>query len=385
MNTVGTVFKLLLLVGLQFPAIQAMAQTQIDNAPQGKRDGWSVAKPSQVGLNPQKLADLTTSLQSGDIHNVHAVIIEHDGKLVYEEYFSGPDERWGRRLGTVTFDHRKLHDLRSVSKSVTTAVLGIALAGKHRQALGRPVTSFFPELEGKFGKGVEKVTLKHALTMTAGLQWNEMTEPYTSSKNDEIRMSFTDDPVAMVLGRDVINPVGTQWYYNGGLSQVLAGVVTRLTGTALDKFAAKALFRPLGIKKYEWLGEKKWESPSAASGLRLRARDMAKIGSMFLHQGRWNDKQIVPADWVDLSTQSHVKSIPWGNSTARYGYGFMWYPGTTSRGGSHHIIRAAGNGGQRIFLLPRLKLAITIFAGNYNVWKHHSDAKILKAVLSARN
>lgn len=384
MNKAGIVLKLLLLAGLQSLVTNAMAQAQLDEAPQDLRDGWSVAKPSKAGFNPQKLANLTTSLASGEIHNVHAVIIEHDGKLVYEKYFSGPDERWGRDLGTVTYNHRKLHDLRSVSKSVTTALLGIALADKHREAMDRPVASYFPELKGKFGNGVEKITLKHALTMTAGLQWNEMTEPYTSAKNDEIRMSFTANPVAMVLGRDVINPVGTQWYYNGGLSQVVAGVVTRLTGKTLDKFAAKALFRPLGIKKYEWLGEKKWKSPSAASGLRLRARDMAKIGSVFLNQGKWNGRQIIPADWVTLSIQSHVKSIPWGKSTANYGYGFMWYPGKTNHSGGHRIIRAAGNGGQRIFLLPSLKLNITMFAGTYNVWKHRSDAKVLKAILSAR-
>lgn len=384
MNKADTILKLLLLVGLQSSAVHAAAQTQLDKAPREMRDGWSVARPSTAGFNPQKLANLTKKLEAGEIHNVHAVIVEHDGKLIYERYFSGSDERWGRSLGTVTYNHRMLHDLRSVSKSVTTAVLGIALAGKHRDALERPVASFFPELKGKLGNGVEKITLKHALTMTAGLQWNEMTVPYTSAKNDEIRMSFTNNPVAMVLARNVIGPVGRQWYYNGGLSQVLAGVVTGLTGKALDNFAAKALFRPLGIKKYEWLGEKKWKSPSAASGLRLRARDMAKIGSVFLNKGKWNGKQIIPADWVRLSTQSHVKSIPWGKSTANYGYGFMWYPGTTNHSGSHRIVRAAGNGGQRIFLLPDLKLNITMYAGNYNVWKHRSDAKVLKAILSAR-
>ena len=222
--------------------------------------------------------------------------------------------------------------------------------------------------------------------MTAGLEWNEMTVPYTSADNDEIRLYYTSDPVELVLARPVRDPVGTKWYYNGGLSQVVAGVIERKTGDPIDRYAEKVLFGPLGITKYEWLGSSQWKrgtSPSAASGLRMRARDLAKIGSLYLHNGAWNGRQVIPADWVALSGQPHVKKIPWGGSTGAYGYGFMWYPGRMKGPAGHRLIRAAGNGDQRIFLLPELKLSITMFAGNYNDYTYRSDARVLEHVMAA--
>ena len=357
-----------------------------DKAPEALDDGWATAAPSEAGFDPSGLEELTRAVESGAIHNVHAVVIEHAGRLVYERYFKGPDERWGDSIGQVAFTRDSLHDLRSVSKSVATALLGIALAGTHREALERPITSYFEHLKGSFGTGVEKVTLKHVLTMTAGLEWNEMTVPYTSADNDEIRLYYTSDPVALVLARPVRDPVGTKWYYNGGLSQVVAGVIRRKTGEPIHKYAEKVLFGPLGIKNYEWLGSSRWKagmSPSAASGLRMRARDLAKIGSVYLHKGAWNGRQIIPADWIELSGQSHVEKIPWGRSTGAYGYGFMWYPGRLKGPEGYRLIRAAGNGDQRIFILPELKLSITMFAGNYNVYTHRSDARVLERVMAA--
>lgn len=365
----------------------ASASQNLDQPPQSLDDGWATIKPSEAGFDPAALASLTQAAESGAIHNVHAVLVEHAGRLVYERYFKGSDERWGEPVGTVSFNRDSLHDLRSVSKSVTTALLGIALAGNYHEVLARPITSYFDDLKGSFGSGVEKISLQHVLTMTAGLEWNEMTVPYTNSSNDEIRLYYTSDPVAMVLGRTAQDPAGSKWYYNGGLSQVVAGLIRRKTGLPLHKFAEKVLFEPLGITTYEWLGSSAWKtgtSPSAASGLRMRARDLAKIGSVFLHKGVWKGRQVIPADWIDLSTQPHVEKIPWGRSTGTYGYGFMWYPGRTKGAENYRLIRAAGNGNQRIFILPDLHLAITVYAGNYNDYSHASDAKVLDHVLAAR-
>lgn len=367
------------------PAV-ASEDGSADQAPLELDDGWSTVKPSVANLDPAALGQLTKAIQSGVIGNIHAVLVEHDGRLVYERYFSGPDERWGRDIGTVNFDRDTLHDLRSITKSVTSALLGIALGGKHREALDRPIISYFPDLQSQLGTGVQGITLKHVLTMTSGLDWNEMTVPYTSADNDEIRLYYTTRPVAMVLGRPVRGPVGEKWYYNGGLAQVVAGLIRRETGLRLDTFAQRELFEPLGIEKFEWLGSPKWSretSPSAASGLRLRARDLAKFGSIFLRQGTWNGRQVVPADWVELSTQTHVDKIPWGRRTGSYGYGFMWYSGVTLNHPKYRLVRAAGNGNQRIFILPQLRLAITILAGSYNDFSGSSDADILNRIIEA--
>ncbi len=299
------------------PASPEKVLNDVVQGPPELGDGWTTAGPAGSGFDPAALVELTAAIESGTIHNVHAVLIERAGRLVYERYFTGHDERWGVPLGNVKFDRDSLHDLRSVSKSVTSALLGIALAGKHDEALDRPITSYFPDLKGQFGSGVDQVTLRHVVTMTAGLEWNEMTVPYTNRDNDELRLSDTPNPVAMVLARPARDPAGSKWYYNGGLSQVLAGLIRRETGLPLHKFAEKTLFDPLGISHYEWLGSPIWTSgtsPSAASGLRMRARDLAKIGSVFLHKGAWNGQQVIPEDWIELSSQPHIKEIYWAGA-----------------------------------------------------------------------
>ncbi len=368
------------------PSLCFAAGESVDNAPVQLQDGWAVARPSEAGFDPAALGTLTESIERDQIPNVHAVVVEQAGRLVYEHYLGGEDQRWGDPIGRIQFDHDSLHDLRSVTKSVTSALLGIALDGNYAEAIDRPIIDYFKDLEDSFGDGVEEITLRHVLTMTAGLEWNEMVIPYTSRSNDEIRLYFTSDPVAMVLGRPVRDPVGTKWYYNGGLTQVLAGLIQRKTGKPLDKFAEEMLFGPLGITSYEWLGSPGWkpgESPSAASGLRLRARDLTKIGALFLNRGSWNGRQVIPAEWVELSTQRHVQDIPWGRGGV-YGYGFMWYPGQTKGPDGTRIVRAVGNGDQRLFIVPDAEIVVTVFAGNYNNFRHASGDRVFDKIMTAR-
>jgi CubicO group peptidase (beta-lactamase class C family) len=362
----------------------------LDQAPARLDDGWAVAAPSEAGFDPAALAALTAEIENNNIRNVHAVIVEHAGRLVYEQYFSGLDERWGRSIGDISFDHDSLHDLRSVTKSVTTALLGIALGDDYQNAIDEPIIEYFEDLEGKFGAGVEDITLRHVLTMTAGLEWNEidfcmlLCAPYT--ENDELRLNATPDPISMVLGRPVRDPVGSRWNYNGGLTQVLAGLIHRMTGKHIDKFAEETLFGPLGITSYEWLGSTAWSPekfPSAASGLRMRARDLAKFGSLFLHKGVWKGQQIIPAEWVKLSTQRHVQNIPL-SPDGTIGYGFMWYAGRITGNDDYHVIGAAGKGGQRIIIVPETEIVVTVFAGNYNNSRHRSGEKVFAKVVDAR-
>lgn len=378
-----TILCLLICLGFGGGSSTANAQSS-SAAPDQHDDGWPVASAGTVGFNETSLAALTQSIRDGKFLNTHAVLVEIAGQLVYEAYFEGPDESWGRSLGSVVFDHQTLHDLRSVSKSVTSALLGIALGSNYDTALATPLPSYFPDLKHRFGPDLGQVTLQHALTMTAGLEWNEMTVPYTDPRNDEIRMNRSKDPVGMVLSRPLRDPPGSSWYYNGGLTQVLAGIVERKTGKPLDRFAEKVLFEPLGITTFRWRGSRLWapgSSPNAASGLRLTARDLAKFGSLYLHQGRWKGQQIIPAEWVARSIERHVQNVPWGPPGV-YGYGFMWYPGHTRGVPSYPIIRAAGNGDQRIFVLPEQKMVVTIFAGMYNQARWASEG-ILSRILAA--
>lgn len=357
--------------------------TDIGAPPTKLGDGWPVAAPSEAGLDQDGLASLIEMVEtSPTVPNVHAVLIEHQGRLVFERYWPGNDENWGQPIGAVEHGPATQHDLRSVTKSVTSVLLGIALGDAAEDALTRPIGSFFPDRED-LGEGLDGVTLHHVLTMTAGIEWNEMVVPYTDPKNDEIRLYRTDDPVGLVLARDVRSPPGTGWYYNGGLTQVAAGVTENLTGKPLDTYADEVLFGPLSITDYTWHRSGAWRSdssPSAASGLRLRARDLAKIGSVILNEGKWQGRQVVPASWVAASTERHVQDNPWGPRGV-YGYGYFWFPGTLREG--HRVVRAVGNGDQRIFVLPDDGLSITVFAGNYNDFRWSAGERVLAKIVQA--
>jgi CubicO group peptidase (beta-lactamase class C family) len=333
-----------------------------------------------AGFQPAALKKLTGDIIHGAYPNTHALLIEHDGQLVYEQYFTGKDERWGDSLGVRTLDRDSLHDLRSCSKSVTSAILGIALGADYARALERPIGSYFPNL--KLRPELDALKLKHVLTFTTGLEWNEMEVPYTDANNDEIRMSTAKDPVAMVLSRPLRHKPGEVWYYCGGATQVLAGVVKQITGKPIDVYGKEVLFEPLGITKYEWIPYKNAEPPVpiAASGLRMRAVDLARLGSVYLHGGKWQGKQIVPAAWVETSMQRHVPSIGAWSGPAKYGYGYQWWIGTP---GGVDVAAAVGNGNQRVFVAQKDRVVVTIFAGEYNKFEGHSE-RLFANVMAAR-
>lgn len=343
-----------------------VAAKEIDTTPAALADGWPVAKPADVGLDPEALSDLVQLIDSGvNVQNVHAVLIEHRGRLVFERYWAGEDWLLGAgSLGLVQHGPTTRHDIRSITKSVTSLLLGIALGRSAEDALARPIASFFPDREGLDG-GLDRVTLHHVLTMTAGLAWNEMILSYDNERNDFIRLVNTDDPVGFVFGKEVRDTPGSRWNYNSGLTDLTAGVIENLTGKPLIDYADEVLFGPLGITNFEWLRPTAWPSdsfPNASAGLRMRARDLAKIASVILHDGRWQGRQVVPEAWVAASTTRHVQDNPWG-APGVYGYGYFWFPGTLLS--DHRVIRAVGYGDQRVYVLPEDGLAITIFAGNY--------------------
>jgi CubicO group peptidase (beta-lactamase class C family) len=341
---------------------------------------WVSADPADARLRSAALEQVTAAIIKGDYPNTHAVLIEHDGRLVYERYFRGTDERWGQPLGQRVFEPSSLHDIRSASKSVTSALLGIALGKDFDRAVARPVMSFFPRRKAR--PDLSGVTLHHVLTMTAGFEWNEMTVPYTDPNNDERQMSSVKDPVSLVLARPLRDKPGAKWYYCGGTTQVLAGAITEITGKAFDAIAKEALFAPLGVTEYEWVGPAKWgpHTPSAASGLRMRARDLARFGSVYLHGGKWQGRQIVPAEWVERSMRRHVASIGDWHGRANWGYGYQWWIGSP---GGRDVAAAVGNGNERVFVAAKERIVVTILAGEYNKFEGHSE-RLFEAIMAAR-
>lgn len=367
------------LAGTSHPACAA-------SPPEQRNDGWEVAAPEAAGFDPAALEALAEDIPRGGYGNIHAVLVEHDGRLVLERYFQGTDEIAVGTLRTVRFGPDNLHDLRSVTKSVVALLLGVALGGEYGQALDAPITAYFPDIEGRFSEGVDRVNLRHVLTMTAGLQWNEMYLPYTNPDNDANRMYGVHDPVAMVLARPVQDPAGTRWTYSSGLSQVVAGLIERRTGKKLRAYADEVLFSPLDIVTYEWLGARKWGvggPPAGGLGLRMRPRDLAKIGSLMLHDGVWRGRQVVPAEWIALARQRAVETIP-SVPDGTYGYGFTWYPGRLKDGSDLEVFGAKGNGGQRLYVVPALRIAVTVLAGMYNQRSKGEVERLFRQVLAAQ-
>ncbi len=330
-------------------------------------DAWRTANADSVGFDSTRLAALTQSIRNWPELGVHAILIERDGQLIYEEYFDGFDERWGESLGRVTMTAESKHDLRSVTKSVISSLIGIAQGEGKIPSLDQPLVKWFPEYPELDTPERRRVTVAHALSMTAGFDWNEDV-PYTDPRNDEIRMTRDSQPLRYALARPFVVDPGSDFKYNGGLTQVLAAVLVRATKMPLQDYARTKLFEPLGITDVEWVGNLAG-MPAAASGLRLRARDLAKFGSLYVNGGKWNGKQIIPANWVDLSTRRQFRFRPrtGPDSGGEFGYAyFWWYSCYPTAGGLIEARTAVGNGQQRLFVLPGLNTVVTIFAGRYN-------------------
>lgn len=336
--------------------------------PPARNDDWKTANADSAGVDLTRLAILTRSIRAWPELGVHAILIERSGRLIYEEYFNGFDEQWGgRSLGVVSMTAATRHDLRSVTKSVVSALVGIALGEGTIESLDQPVVRWFPEYPELDTPDRRRVTLAHALSMTSGFEWNEDV-PYNNPLNDEIRMTRDSQPLRYALSRPFAVDPGSDFNYNGGLTHVLAAVLVRATKTSLQEYARTKLFEPLGITDVEWMGDLAG-MPAAASGLRLRARDVAKFGSLYLHGGKWNGKQVIPASWIELSTRRQFRFRPRTGADAggEFGYGyFWWYSCYPSTAGLIEARTAVGNGQQRIFVLLGLDMVVTIFAGRYN-------------------
>ncbi len=321
-------------------------------------DGWPVASPAERNLDETVLAGLAKQFESWTDANLHAVLIVRDGTLVYERYFTGEDQVFGKPLGRVTYDATMRHDLRSITKSVTSLVFGIAVDRGWVAGIDAKVLPFFPEHADLRSPEKDAITIEHLLTMSAGFAWNEAI-PYADPTNSERRMIDAADPARYVLEQPVVRAPGATYAYNGGLTLLLAEILKRATGKPLDVLADEALFAPLGIADVEWVRYANGD-PMAPSGLRMRPRDVAKIGAMVAAGGLWPGRRIVSADWIARSL------TPQMNGESLFFYGYQWWLGRSLIERKEITWAAAfGYGGQRLFVLPQFKLAVVVMAGLY--------------------
>jgi CubicO group peptidase (beta-lactamase class C family) len=324
-------------------------------------DGWTVATPESAGLDSARLCAIAARLKETEA-NVHAVVIVRHGKLVFEQYFSGPDERWDV-AGQYDFDATTKHDMRSVSKSVISLLVGIAIDRKLIASADEPVVKFYPEYAAVKSPGWDQVTLRHLLTMSSGMQWNENLG-WDDPKNDEPHLGREADPIRYILSKPIAKPADTVWTYNGGGTDLLGNILERVSGKPLEAFAREVLFQPLGITDFEWKNYPMNGKIAPAIGLRARPRDAAKIGQLMLNRGAWGGRQIVSPEWIEQSVRPRYQAI--GYFSGIFFYGQQWWLGRSlAQEKEVKWIAATGSGGQRIFIVPDRDLVVMTTSGLY--------------------
>ena len=302
-------------------------------------------------------------LKGGGYGNVHSLLVFRAGKPLAEFYRAGADEKLGYPSGQVSFDASTLHDIRSVSKSVTSLLFGIAMAEGKVPSLDTPAVSLFPEYGDLQSRERQKITLRDLMTMSAGLQWDEDFIPYSDPRNSERMMDVAKDPIRYALEQPIAAAPGATFRYSGGNVAVIGAIIERGTGMKLDAYANKVLFKKLGIAKFDWIKDPHG-SPWAASGLRLRPRDLAKIGLLVLQNGKWHGAQIVPSDWIADATSTHIQVG--GTNECGVSYGYFWWLGTACSGATKtHWIAGIGYGAQRLWIVPADNVVIASTAGLY--------------------
>jgi CubicO group peptidase (beta-lactamase class C family) len=350
---------LLIVFGLLIMPRLAAAQASDCDRPSPGSDGWAVASPSEAGLDPKTLCDVVPRFVEWRQADVHGIVVVHHGALAFEHYFSGADAQYGTAIPNATFSADTLHDVRSVTKSVTSLCLGIALDHGWVKSLEAPVISFFPEWTDLRTAEKDGITLRHLLTMSAGLDWNENV-PYTDPMNSEIRMDRAPDPYRFAFEQPAMVSPGEVYNYSGGDTNLISAVLRQATGRSIEQLAKDELFDPLGITAVHWYHFSNGD-PIAASGLRLRPRDMAKLGQLMLNHGQWGGRQVVSAAYVDAAITPQIN----GQGLFFYGYQF-WLGRSFVNGREIDWAAAVGLGGQRIFIVPALDLVTVVTAGLYN-------------------
>ena len=329
---------------------------------------WQRTSAEEAGFVSGFGERLDQFVLTGQAANIHAVIIMRRGRVVFENYFEGDDQvrdQYGRaHLERVAFSAERSHELRSVSKSIVGLLYGVALQEGKVPPLDAPLLAQFPNYTDLPVMEQRRCwTVRHAITMTLGIEWNEDLS-YDDPRNGQTVMDRAADPYRYVLGQPIVAAAGERWIYCGGATALIGKILENGTKQPLHDYARTVLFDPLGLGPMQWRfglnGERNF-----ASGIGMRPRDLARIGQMLLDMGKAGERQIVPGDWLEESFKPQV------TIRDRREYGCYWYLGEmvfNSADGprAERWIAAFGNGGQRLYLFPRLDLLIVITAGNYH-------------------
>ena len=327
-----------------------VATDSLYEVPVDRDDGLSVGSLVSVGAARDLIDQLLADLDGGLYDQVDGLLIMKDGQLVVERYFG-------------SWDVTKAHQMQSVSKSFTSLLAGSAILQGHVASVSDPISKYLPEHRQLLTGGREAITVEHLLTMSAGLDWNEMSTPPTDPGNARVQEVMSDDSIEFTLARDLVETPGAVFNYSGGMVTVLGEVVRNATGSeSLLAYVENSTLARLGFEDLGWLGQKDGRQ-NAAGGLRLRPRDLAKIGQLMLDDGVWRGERLLPEGWVEASLAAHIETpSDWPE------YGYLWWGRTYDTDERSYAVDAArGWGGQELILVRELDLAVILTATNFQV------------------
>jgi CubicO group peptidase (beta-lactamase class C family) len=332
---------------------------------------WPESMPAAEGMDAAVLSAFDRELAAGKNGYVDSMLVIRHGRIVYEKTYDHSADYARLFAGKGApgiynyydpgwhpyYKGTKLHTMQSVSKSVTSALVGIAIAEGKLSGVDAKVMPLFADFRIPPDAKRDRMTLVDILTMRTGIRWDEESADYTDSRNNCAVMEASDDWVRYVLEQPMAADPGTTFVYNSGATELLSYLLSRATGEPTDDYAKVKLFAPLGIESYYWKRTPKGLADTEG-GLYLSPRDLAKIGFLYLHEGEWDGRRILPRDWVRDSIRESTKANP------PYGYGYQWW----TIPGPPEAFLAWGYGGQLLIVVPKLDL-IAVFTG-WNIYGH---------------
>lgn len=305
-------------------------------------------------MRDRHLNQMLSEIEAGYWGEIHSLLIAGHHKTWLEKYFGG---------------HKRdnLHEMQSVTKSIQSLLLGMAIDKGYIKNMDEKIYPFLPEYRELFKEKYKKeITLRHLLTMTSGLQWDESNIPYAQlEQNDSNRMALSSDWIRFALNRPVLFPPGEHFNYSSAAPVILSKILKKATGISNEDFALKHLFLPLEIHLHHFQSD--LYHPDVLGDIYLLPSDALKIGQLTLNRGKWGNKTLVSEKWIKTSLQPYIKTA--GNHS---GYGFFWwYSEFNFDGNLQPCTYAWGYGGQHIFVFFGLGIVVVCTGGMYQ--KNFSD------------
>ncbi len=348
-------------------------------APIDLKDGIEVADLTETNIDTSLIFQAVKRIKAGVLGQNHSFLVYKNDKLILEEYFPGNVYKWdnpGHRGEYLYWDHTHLHSVMSVTKSVTSTSIGIAIDKGFIRSVNQSIFDYLPDHQHLKTEQKDKITIEHLLTMTSGFEWQEWTEPYSSIKNPMIGIWYSDkDPLSFILEGELKYQPGTHFTYYGGSQILLGEILKNATSLSIDEFSNEYLFKPLDIDSVHWSVKFENGVIEAAGGLKMKPRDMLKLGITFLNNGVWNQTQIVSKNWVANSSTSYPENksikVP-GEDSGKVEYTYSWWSKKLMLDNEEVILYwASGWGGQKIIVIPDAELVVVFTGGNYSSGSKH--------------